>query len=147
MPEGALGRQITMGKDALRRRFCQGNNRFLGKQQTSGCSPGPLSRSNVLNAWIQAIFTVNMLGMRTPSSVRFSAQRDFAALCRKSVADYGRDEANTSLFPRREWCPEALYEHKISCRAESVVSEGQVTEQRAAQQGFERFENPKKELK
>ncbi len=53
---------------------------------------------NVLNAWIHGdLFTVNMLGMAHPEfSSMFQRRESAQRFAENQVADYGRDDANTS---------------------------------------------------
>src|SRR5271154_4688655 len=53
---------------------------------------------NVLNAWIHGnLLTVNMLGMAHPEfSSMFQRRESAERFAKNQVADYGRDDANTS---------------------------------------------------
>jgi hypothetical protein len=60
--------------------------------------PADIVGPNVLNAWIHGdLLTVNMLGMAHPEfSSMFQRRESAQRFAENQVADYGRDDANTS---------------------------------------------------
>jgi hypothetical protein len=60
--------------------------------------PSDIAGPNVLNAWIHGdLLTVNMVGMAHPEfSSMFQRRESAQRFAENQVADYGRDDANTS---------------------------------------------------
>jgi pimeloyl-ACP methyl ester carboxylesterase len=78
--------------------FTAENANFLEDHDKYGGSPADLVGPNVLNAWIHGdLLTVNMLGMAHPEfSSMFQRRESAQRFAENQVADYGRDDANTS---------------------------------------------------
>jgi tetratricopeptide (TPR) repeat protein len=79
--------------------FTSNNANFIEDIEHSDATPGDMIGHNVLNEWTHAdVMTVNMLGMSHPEFCsmfeRFKTPKDFAEW--DQVADYGRNDANTS---------------------------------------------------
>jgi pimeloyl-ACP methyl ester carboxylesterase len=78
--------------------FTAENANFLEDLDKYGGHPADRMGPNVLNAWIHGdLLTVNMLGMAHPEfSSMFQRRESAQRFAENQVADYGRDDANTS---------------------------------------------------
>jgi pimeloyl-ACP methyl ester carboxylesterase len=78
--------------------FTRENANFLEDLDKYGGRPADIVGPNVLNAWIHGdLLTVNMLGMAHPEfSSMFQRRESAQRFAENQVADYGRDDANTS---------------------------------------------------
>ena len=78
--------------------FTAENANFLEDLDKYGGPPADIVGPNVLNAWIHGdLLTVNMLGMAHPEfSSMFQRRESAQRFAENQVADYGRDDANTS---------------------------------------------------
>ena len=79
--------------------FTRGDENLLEQiDEHYGGSPEDTVGPSVLNAWIRGdLFTVNMLGMAHPEfSSMFQRRENAQRFAENQVADYGRDDANTS---------------------------------------------------
>jgi pimeloyl-ACP methyl ester carboxylesterase len=79
--------------------FTAENANFLeGQDKYYDGSPANIAGPNVLNAWIRGdLLTVNMLGMAHPEFISmFQRRESVQRFAENQVADYGRDDANTS---------------------------------------------------
>jgi pimeloyl-ACP methyl ester carboxylesterase len=78
--------------------FTAENGNFLEDDKYHDGPPADKVGPNVLNAWIHGdLLTVNMLGMAHPEfSSMFQRRESAQRFAENQVADYGRDDANTS---------------------------------------------------
>jgi hypothetical protein len=78
--------------------LCFTRNVSLEDLENDDVSPADKDGPNVLNAWIHGdLLTVNMLGMAHPEfSSMFQRRESAQRFAENQVADYGREDANTS---------------------------------------------------